>query len=157
MHDRVILPNIRRLNNTATTTTTTLQSTSNSTHQPKDCNAIYCLKQSILLLEIKKNYNTMTEAMDVAAAVADAVAAATTSTVVNVDQSQQQQQLEPPQPLPQGWIMRESRSNPGYYYYFHMDTGIVSWDPPMVNIQPMDIDNNTTTATSGILQPSYII
>mmetsp|Transcript_17410 Transcript_17410/g.32170 ORF Transcript_17410/g.32170 Transcript_17410/m.32170 type:complete len:275 (+) Transcript_17410:555-1379(+) len=100
----------------------------------------------------------MTEAIDVAAAVADAVAAAT-----NATQQQQQQPLgPPPPPLPPGWIMKQSRSNPGYYYYFHMDSGLVTWNPPViqqVNATPdmtlpqTMMDEHPTTASSTT-QPS---
>lgn len=37
----------------------------------------------------------------------------------------------PPQPLPRGWITKESRSNPEYYYYYNMDTGMSIWDSPV--------------------------
>ena len=36
-----------------------------------------------------------------------------------------------PGPLPTGWIMKESRSQPGYYYYYNQETFEKSWDPPM--------------------------
>jgi NIMA-interacting peptidyl-prolyl cis-trans isomerase 1 len=57
--------------------------------------------------------------LDIVTAVADAVASAVKSG-------------PPPSALPTGWILRESRSNPGYFYYFHMDTGVISWSPPAV-------------------------
>lgn len=69
------------------------------------------------------------------AAVADAVEAAASSGNANNEDQQQQQlsQQEPPPPLPRGWIMKESRSGPEYYYYYNMDSGISSWDPPVDN------------------------
>jgi NIMA-interacting peptidyl-prolyl cis-trans isomerase 1 len=55
--------------------------------------------------------------LDIVTAVADAVASAV--------------KLGPPPPaLPTGWIMRDSRSNPGYFYYYNMDTGMTDWSPP---------------------------
>ena len=36
----------------------------------------------------------------------------------------------PPPPLPNGWILKESRSQPDHYYYFHYDSGVTSWQPP---------------------------
>jgi NIMA-interacting peptidyl-prolyl cis-trans isomerase 1 len=92
--------------------------------------------------------------------IADAVAAAASS------HQRQQQSLGPPPPLPPGWIMKESRSNPGYYYYFHMDTGLVSWDPPVVQVnsslsipQPMQEDEilppKTTTAAAATRPPKH--
>jgi peptidyl-prolyl cis-trans isomerase NIMA-interacting 1 len=39
---------------------------------------------------------------------------------------------KPPSPLPMHWVLRESRSQPGYYYYFNHETGISSWQPPLV-------------------------
>ena len=57
---------------------------------------------------------TATEELDVSA-VADAIASA-----VSV----------PPPPLETGWILKESRSQPGCYYYYNLETGICSWRPP---------------------------
>lgn len=63
-----------------------------------------------------------TTTLDISA-VADAVASAV--------------KLGPPPPaLPQGWILKGSRSNPGYFYYFHMETGMTSWQPPILERQP---------------------
>ena len=73
-------------------------------------------------------------------------------------QQQQQQQQEtgistkpPPGPLPMYWVVRESRSQPGYYYYFNFETGVCSWYPPQ---QQQPLNNNTshkttTTATAA--------
>lgn len=36
----------------------------------------------------------------------------------------------PPQPLPAGWLLKESRTTPGAYYYYNQDTGESLWDPP---------------------------
>mmetsp|Transcript_11033 Transcript_11033/g.31794 ORF Transcript_11033/g.31794 Transcript_11033/m.31794 type:complete len:236 (-) Transcript_11033:139-846(-) len=56
----------------------------------------------------------MTEALDVSA-VAEAVQEATAAA---------------PTVLPQGWLLKESRSQPGCFYYFHYPTGTCSWEPP---------------------------
>ena len=37
---------------------------------------------------------------------------------------------KPPLPLPTGWILKESKSQPGYYYYYNQETGVSSWHPP---------------------------
>lgn len=61
-----------------------------------------------------------------AADVADIAAAALAS------QQQQQQELpRPPGPLPEGWVLKESRSQPNYYFYYHQVTGVSSWQPPV--------------------------
>jgi peptidyl-prolyl cis-trans isomerase NIMA-interacting 1 len=49
----------------------------------------------------------------------------------------------PPRPLPQGWILKESRTQPGYYYYYDMETGVCSWDPPF-------LEQSVVAATNGI-------
>ena len=36
----------------------------------------------------------------------------------------------PPPPLPVGWVLKGSRTNPGVYYYYNMELGISSWQPP---------------------------
>jgi NIMA-interacting peptidyl-prolyl cis-trans isomerase 1 len=50
--------------------------------------------------------------------------------------------------------MKQSRANPGYYYYYHMDTAVSTWDPPimdqvtMASIPvPMEEDNPVVTPT----------
>ncbi|KAG7373244.1 parvulin-like peptidyl-prolyl isomerase [Nitzschia inconspicua] len=93
----------------------------------------------------------MDETMD-AAAVADAVAAfttagplpPTTSTTTMLSPPQQQQ----PPTLPPGWILKESMSNPGYFYYYHMDTGISTWDPPVMVVDQLNVQE-----TLDALQP----
>jgi peptidyl-prolyl cis-trans isomerase NIMA-interacting 1 len=60
-----------------------------------------------------------------ASALADAVNAARLSSV--------------PQRLPQGWITKESLSNPGFVYFYNAETGISSWHPPT-----MESDNQTS-------------
>mmetsp|Transcript_10326 Transcript_10326/g.30216 ORF Transcript_10326/g.30216 Transcript_10326/m.30216 type:complete len:248 (+) Transcript_10326:199-942(+) len=76
----------------------------------------------------------MTDALDVAA-VADAVEAAASSGNANEGQQQHktQRSKEPPPPLPRGWIMKESRSGPSYFYYYNMNTGESTWENPVEN------------------------
>jgi len=100
----------------------------------------------------------MTDNLVDVAAVADAVEAAASSAIngngnvnVNVNETgnsdsmdittstdeiqvdEQQRRLEdPPPPLPRGWVMKESRSSPEYFYFYNMDTGISTWDPPTI-------------------------
>jgi len=74
----------------------------------------------------------MSDALVDVAAVADAVEAAASSGNANEEQQQQRSQ-DPPPPLPRGWITKESRSGPGYIYYYNMDSGISAWDPPVTN------------------------
>ena len=38
----------------------------------------------------------------------------------------------PPAPLPAGWILRRSRSQPGIVYYYHQDSGETRWEAPIV-------------------------
>jgi NIMA-interacting peptidyl-prolyl cis-trans isomerase 1 len=40
---------------------------------------------------------------------------------------------KPPPPLPPSWFLKESHSNPGYFYYFNQDTGECCWDIPAEN------------------------
>jgi peptidyl-prolyl cis-trans isomerase NIMA-interacting 1 len=41
---------------------------------------------------------------------------------------------KPPPPLPPGWHVKESLSQPGYCYYFHQSTGVCSWQPPLLSL-----------------------
>lgn len=40
--------------------------------------------------------------------------------------------LAPPNPLPEGWLLKESRTQPGCFYYFNHFTGECSWHPPAI-------------------------
>ena len=51
-------------------------------------------------------------------------------------------QAAPPPPLPQGWILKESRAQPGYFYYYDMETGMSSWDPPATALLQQPDDTN---------------
>jgi len=73
------------------------------------------------------------------------------------DVGQQQQPLltageKPPPPLPYGWFLKESHSNPGYYYYFNQDTGECCWDIPVENTAVVGYD--TTVAAGPVSQDS---
>mmetsp|Transcript_10668 Transcript_10668/g.16336 ORF Transcript_10668/g.16336 Transcript_10668/m.16336 type:complete len:237 (+) Transcript_10668:96-806(+) len=41
----------------------------------------------------------------------------------------------PPNPLPPGWVIRSSRSQPGTYFYYHQETGESRWDVPVAFIK----------------------
>lgn len=38
-----------------------------------------------------------------------------------------------PQPLPAGWVLKESRTQPDFYYYYHQETGESTWQAPVAN------------------------
>ena len=40
-------------------------------------------------------------------------------------------QSPPPNPLPNGWILKSSRSQPGNSYYYHQETGASQWTRPI--------------------------
>ena len=50
-------------------------------------------------------------------------------------------QAAPPPPLPQGWILKQSRAQPGYFYYYDMETGMSSWDPPATALLQPDTND----------------
>lgn len=45
-----------------------------------------------------------------------------------------------PQPLPAGWVVRESRAQPNYHYYYYMETGESTWISPALPQQVVDDD-----------------
>jgi NIMA-interacting peptidyl-prolyl cis-trans isomerase 1 len=51
----------------------------------------------------------------------------------------------PPPPLPPGWFLKQSHSNPGYFYYFNQDTGECCWDIPTENTAVRFDDNPTVS------------
>jgi peptidyl-prolyl cis-trans isomerase NIMA-interacting 1 len=61
---------------------------------------------------------------------------------------------KPPSPLPMHWVLRESRSQPGYYYYFNHETGISSWQPPLVISKNNSTENEDSVAVSSTPQYS---
>lgn len=63
--------------------------------------------------------------------------------------------LAPPKPLPEGWILKESRSQPGYHYYFNHLTGVTSWQPPIEDENhPDENDGNITAAVESHVKPT---
>jgi NIMA-interacting peptidyl-prolyl cis-trans isomerase 1 len=80
----------------------------------------------------------------------------TTATVVSLDAiadlAAAALRSVPPKPLPSGWVLKESRSNPNHYYYYNQETGISTWQPPIDEIM-------TTTSDAynhGLLMESTI-
>lgn len=86
--------------------------------------------------------NAATDDVAAAAATATDIAGIAAALQQLEDQQQQQQQLEqpstvppvdgPPPPLPPGWVLTESRSQPGCHYYYNMDTGVSTWASPQL-------------------------
>lgn len=64
------------------------------------------------------------------AAVPDAAVVSLVDAVSHALDSQPTQPIPPP--LPIGWVIRESRSQPNYYFYYNMETGISTWQSPIV-------------------------
>ena len=51
-----------------------------------------------------------------------------------VDESNNDSAIEasgPPLPLPPGWLLKESKSQPGAFYYYNLETGESQWEEPM--------------------------
>lgn len=44
----------------------------------------------------------------------------------------------PPPPLPPGWVRKEARSQPGYSYYYHQETGQSVWELPRESVDQDD-------------------
>ena len=44
----------------------------------------------------------------------------------------------PPDPLPSGWIVRSSRSQPGFFFYYNQETGEARWEKP-VQVKASDV------------------
>lgn len=91
----------------------------------------------------------MTEALD-ASAVADAIASAVGGPVNAFSE-------KPPQPLPQGWVLKESRSNPGCHYYYHMDMEISSWQPPVVEEAAVSMGKAVNSVNDPVNRQGSII
>ena len=102
--------------------------------------------------------------MDEESLVKDAAAA------VQLLQQQQQQQTAsssssasstaspapPPTPLPIHWVIRESRSQPGYYYYFNHETGVCSWYPPQIPLQQQEPQPPVSLSTKGTTTTAHL-
>mmetsp|Transcript_9038 Transcript_9038/g.11661 ORF Transcript_9038/g.11661 Transcript_9038/m.11661 type:complete len:275 (+) Transcript_9038:63-887(+) len=74
------------------------------------------------------------------------------------------QQLPPtqtpavPDPLPVGWVTRFSKSQPGFKYYFHQDTGECTWDRPLpVKDENQDVDNLDVNANATALANDEVV
>lgn len=89
-----------------------------------------------------QNISSMAETID-ASAVADAIA--------NVVGPSAAFMGNPPPPLPQGWVLKESQSNPGCYYYYNLLLGISSWQPPVLEKEEVmeDADESENVAPSS--------
>lgn len=74
------------------------------------------------------------------AAVADAVAEATGGTGHS---------RPLPKPLPPGWVLKSSQSQPGYGYYFHIPTGLTSWHPPLYEDEANQQEQDTQAAVEA--------
>ncbi|KAI2495719.1 PPIC-type PPIASE domain [Fragilaria crotonensis] len=51
----------------------------------------------------------------------------------------------PPDSLPNGWIVRSSRSQPGYFFYYNQETGEARWEKP-VQAKAMDVAPSRASA-----------
>jgi peptidyl-prolyl cis-trans isomerase NIMA-interacting 1 len=54
----------------------------------------------------------------------------------------------PPPPLPTGWLLKESRSQPNTYFYYNLETGNSSWQPPFDHSMikaALDVTGSTPT------------
>jgi len=57
---------------------------------------------------------------------------------------------EPPPPLPQYWVMKESRSRPGYRYCFNQETGECRWMLPTATLDIQDIAKQAQKAVASM-------
>jgi NIMA-interacting peptidyl-prolyl cis-trans isomerase 1 len=88
----------------------------------------------------------MTEELD-ASAVADAIASAVggPSTAPSTTFSE-----NPPPPLPEGWVLKASRSSPGCFYYYHLDMEISSWQPPALEEEAVLVEKAVTSESEPV-------
>lgn len=56
----------------------------------------------------------------------------------------------PPPPLPQGWILKASKSQTGAFYYYNLETGVSSWDRPI----DADIADAAAAALQAVVAPT---
>ena len=68
------------------------------------------------------------------------------------DQGALMAHTKPPPPLPAGWFLKESHSNPGYFYYFNQDTGQCCWEDPTETIAAAD--ENAVSSAPAVSQDS---
>jgi NIMA-interacting peptidyl-prolyl cis-trans isomerase 1 len=87
----------------------------------------------------------MTEALEEldASAVADAIASAVGGQSTAFSEN-------PPPPLPEGWILKASRSSPGCYYYYHLDMEISSWQPPVMEEEAVPLEKAVTSENEPV-------
>ena len=60
-----------------------------------------------------------------------------------------------PPALPPGWVVRSSRTQPGYNYYFHLDSGKCQWEMPVV--APSRAANHSLSQNKLGLDTDYLI
>jgi NIMA-interacting peptidyl-prolyl cis-trans isomerase 1 len=60
------------------------------------------------------------------------------------------EEAPPPDPLPPGWILRKSRSQPGTFFYYNQETGEAQWEEPKeVFIEQVFVQEVVETTTSS--------
>ena len=64
------------------------------------------------------------------------------------------EQAPPPDPLPVGWILRHSRSQPGVVYYYNQETGESTWEQPIALIEQVDSSMGSTAAAAVVEEES---
>lgn len=63
--------------------------------------------------------------------------------------SQSLEEAPPPDPLPQGWILRHSRSQPGTVYFYNQETGESTWEQPAAFVLMEETSESVQVATCG--------
>jgi peptidyl-prolyl cis-trans isomerase NIMA-interacting 1 len=58
-----------------------------------------------------------------------------------------------PRQLPQGWVLKESHSQPGYYYYYDHFTGVSSWQPPPEDENESNVGSSEPTPAPAAVLP----
>ena len=53
----------------------------------------------------------------------------------------------PPDPLPLGWILRKSRSQPGTFFYYNQETGEAQWEMPKLLVEQQVIQGELEITT----------
>ena len=57
---------------------------------------------------------------------------------------------QPPPPLPSGWLLKESRSQPGVFFYYQQETGISTWDPPQEMTEMVTANKEEQADEAGV-------